>query len=225
MIFKSNNNFPVNSTLDGGDSAMRAGIMLLTGMPYAFDPSKYEISPGWLTRCPDQGPDWTNRLNFTRDQLLPLMAGLNKIGRHDIARRVALMHILRLGFCQDFQKDIPGTWKCPWPHTYADGTYSAFNFADPTTPADWWLMIVAGRLYPLMLLFPICLIFMWLSILMSVNNKEQNQLIASLSAYPKFMRRFYLILVPNWSTYNRAYWETRNEGEYAQAIAKMLNNR
>lgn len=221
MIFQDKDGFPVEEHLDGGDSSMRAGMGLLTGLFSAnsFKVNAYSPWWGWATRHPTQEP-WNNPLNFTRDQLIPLVAGLNSIGRHDLIRKLALWHILRLGFCQDFQSNAPGTWKYPWPTAAGPA-----NFADPTLPNDWWTMIKGGKLYPLYILFPICLMFALLATYLASEHQEQNQMIAELSFYPKWLTKLYVKWNPEWDTNNFAYWQSRNEGEYSTAIETFVKNR
>jgi len=230
MIYQDKDQFPVESHMDGGDSSMRAGMGLLTGLfnSTSFDCTKYEASWGWLTRHPTQVP-WNNKWNFTRDQLIPLVAGLNAIGRNAIIRRVALWHFLRLGFCQDFQRDQVGTWKHPWPSTYINNGQTvskSFDFADPLLPNDWWPLIFGGELYPLYILWPICLLFTLFAIYGSKTHEEQNQMIAELSFHPKWVMRLYLKF-GGWAngTNNNAYWNSRGENEYAISINNYVDQR
>lgn len=65
MIYKDSNGFPVDQTMDGGDSAVRAGILALCNHPqkYGIDYNRYEVNfSGHFTRHPIQEP-WNNPKN------------------------------------------------------------------------------------------------------------------------------------------------------------------
>jgi len=230
-IFQDNKGYPVESHNDGGDSSMRAGMGTLSGLnwPKPFNLADFEIQWGWMTRHPTQ-PVWSSPLNSSRDQLVPYLAGLNQIGRNDVIRRLAAWHLMRLGLCQNFQRDKPGTWKLPYPSTYVNDrgetVTKAFDFADPTLPNHWWCFIKGGHLYPLYVLYPICLLFALLSIYSSIGTgKEQNQVIAEMSFHPTWMMRLYVKWNPSWNENNALYWVSRGEKEYSDAIADYVNKR
>ena len=228
MIYLDRRGFPQEKHGDQGDSAVREGLLALTADTYT-DVASYESSWGMLCRSPNQYP-WNNSLNFTRDQLLPLVAGLNARGKHDVIRRVFVMHLLRLGFCQDFQRDKPGTWKKPWPSTYINdhgqAVSKSFDFADPLLPNHWWVLIKGGKLWPLYMLYPFCFFFVLISILGSgLPNTEQNQIVSELSMHPNFVTKLYVLLNPKWNTSNYEYWQSRDEVEYAERIEAWIKTR
>lgn len=117
MLFKDVNSFPVEARLDGGDSAVRAGIIALVNSALEFDITKYEYSPGKLVRHPSQG-SWCNPNNFTRDQMMCLIAGLYKQGKHDIIKRVLYSRMRDLFFMQNTERDVVGSKKMKWPHSF-----------------------------------------------------------------------------------------------------------
>jgi hypothetical protein len=140
MIYQDEFGFPVDQTGDGGDSAVRAGILSLFGnAPSKHLPTltsgdsstgnsgsyleasneririeAYENN-GVCVRCPSptQSP-WNSPLNFSRDQLIPLASGLPAAA----ARRVFWSHAKRLFFCQNIERDKPGSRKHLWPHQF-----------------------------------------------------------------------------------------------------------
>lgn len=226
MIFQDVHGFPVEEHGDAGDSSVRAGIIMLTGMSTAksFRFDLYEASYGMLRRHPTQAP-WNNKWNFTRDQLIPFVAGLNAAGYHNIIRRIFVMHVLRLGFCQDFQEDAPGTWKYPWLHTYPNGKTKSFDFADPLMPNDWWCLIKGSHLYPLYLLYPVCLLFTFVAMVGAMYHPEQNQIIAELSFHPNWLLKIYTEENLHWRQDNSDYWDSRNEDEYSIALETFVNKR
>jgi hypothetical protein len=228
VIFKDDYGFPVCSTLDAGDSSMRAGMIMLTGMPKTFPCYAYEIAPGNLTRHPKQFP-WNNPRNFTRDQMLPLIAGLNAKGQWQIIERVMFATIKRFGFAQNFDRDKPGTAKYPWPHWFTNDRnvleFSAFDFADPLLPNVWGCLIIGARATYLYWLLPICYLFHIISILSSKSHDEQNQIIAEMSFYGRLSFRLYMKLNTNWKKQNHEYWYNRNEGEYADKIEEYVEGK
>jgi len=242
MIYQDANGFPVESHMDGGDSSTRAGIMAFTGLfqdpsVKGFNFSAYEVNhpgtligTGWFKRHPTQVP-WNNEWNWTRDQMLCFMAGLSHLKHRSVVRRCLLHHVIRLMFSQDFQEDVVGSWKYPWPHDYllygdTQPTHKSFDFAEPTLPHNWWVLIWGGRVYPLMILFPVCLLFLigFLFFTRKVNS-EQNQAIAMLSTYPKWVCKLYVKINPNWNTYNHYYWDVRGESEYGNWLEKWVKDR
>ena len=223
MVYQDKDNYPVNSTLDGGDSSVRMGLILLTHIDVKLpNISAYEKKWGWLTRHPTQFP-WNNELNYTPDQLKCFIAGLNAKGMHDVIRRIFVMQCLRSIFAQDFQQDVPGSWKRPYPHTYPNGVRMNFDFATPMLPNTFWCYILGGRLYPLYILYPICFLFTLISMYGARSHTEKNQMISELSFHPKWVSNLYKKIDPSWVECNRSYWDSRGEGEYADAIYNYFN--
>lgn len=212
-----------DSTYDLMDSAMRAGIKTV----FSNEPEyveNYEDN-GILVRGPNQYPA-SNSRNFTRDQLIPLVAAFHFTGNHAIARRVFYSHMRRAFFCQNFERDIEGSTKYPWPHkiTVGDpkdvGTWRAFDFADPLMPHHIFMLAIAGRVYWAYAIMPIAFIFLALSILFVSRDidEEQNQMLCLLKVYGEPWISFYKIMNPTWAEQTDRYWYKRGEFEYAEWI-------
>lgn len=134
MIFMDHHGLPVDQTGDGGDSAVRAGILAIVGDQRAqhINYETYETKLGWLTRHPYQVP-WSNRFNYTRDQMLPFIAGLNALGKHDIVRRVFWARAKDFFFTQSRERDRKGSTKYMWPHEF----YKDSNPSSETIKLEW----------------------------------------------------------------------------------------
>lgn len=228
MVFTDADGFPINSTKDGMDSSMRMGIMILTGMNYACVPRAYEISPGLLTRHPKHFPS-NNPYNFTRDQLLPLIAGFNYLGNNRIIGRVLFKTLKRGCFAQNFERDIPGTRKYPWPHYFTNDRgvqeFSWGDFADPIFPSAIGAMILGSKAWSFYWMLPVCYLFHILSILGSISHGEVNQIISECSFYGKWSFKLFAKVNPDWKKRNHEYWYNRNEGEYADSIEKYVEGK
>ena len=204
-MFLAENGLPVNIVRDGGDSSMRSGMLAVVGDPRAPDLRRFEVSPGLLCRNPEQPPKWTNPWNFTRDQLIPMVAGLKAQGHTEVIRRVFWKHARRLFFCQNFEEDGPGTKK-PFP-----------EYADPLAPNHIGAMIIAGRVYSFYWFLPLALLFFVIDLAIR-NHNEQNQTIALCSIYGKWSFKLYRKLRPNWNELNFDYWRGQQQIEYAYLI-------
>jgi hypothetical protein len=136
MIFKDDIGFPVNETLDGMDSSVRAGIMgTFFPMFKLLNPvsdllGKYEAElpdtlgglrvkwlphnkTGVLLRHPTHVPS-NNPKNFTRDQMMCLISALPP----EINRRVFWATLKRGFFAQNTERDVVGSKKMRRPHSF-----------------------------------------------------------------------------------------------------------
>ena len=125
MIYLDDSGYPLSQGLDGGDSAVRAGILVMTNPETPLSLIPYE-NKGLLTRHPEQFP-WNNPNNFTRDQLIPMLAGLYARSQtgyflseyyQALIKRVFKTHAKRLFFSQSIERDKPGSTKRLWPHDF-----------------------------------------------------------------------------------------------------------
>ncbi len=233
MIYRSNG-FPSDHSGDFGDSAMRAGMAELTNM-FSTDLSAYESTPGFFVRHPTQEP-WNNEKNFTRDQMLPLVAAMSKQGMYSTIRKFFYERAKRLFFMQNTERDEPGSTKYPWPHMIQPYSKSnpnqplekrSFDFADPLLPHHVWHIVKAGRIY---WAYPIALIGIPLYILelvfhgRSKTKDEENQHITMAYIQGKWAIKLFKLLNKSWENVSLRYWSSRNEVEYHEACKKMIDN-
>lgn len=150
-------NLVVEDNGSGGDSAHYTGLATIASHSQYFG-LKYLVGiDGLAVRHPTQHP-WNNPWNFTRDQLMPLIGGLYAQGRTDKIRALFWSHAKRLFFCQNFERDVPGSKKYPWPHTFinfkGEKETRSFDFADPLLPHDIYAFARAGKFWFAPLLYP-----------------------------------------------------------------------
>lgn len=230
MIFRDDNLLPVDETGDGGDSDFRCGILALSGSELDKELiGKYEKRPGVLVRHPSDYPA-DNENNYTRDQLIVYMTGLWKIGDTKISRRVFWAHAKRLFFCQNIERDIPGSTKYPWPHSFindrGEDEKRVFDFRDPLFPDDIMHLILCSRLK---MLYPFAIVaypFLVLSIIVhskiSHSLREDNQTICKCIVAGSFFCWLLKKIKTNLKDSLYHYWSVRNETEYADIMFKML---
>jgi len=224
MIYKGMEGFPTDQTGDGGDSSMRAGVLALCGSKYSeeIDYSRYEKLSGQLTRHPSDTP-WDNPKNFSRDQMLVLVAGLAKLGLTGVIRRVFYARMRQCFFAQNFERDAVGTTKYPWPHI-VEGEKRNFDFADPLLPNHVGTLILGGEVWWAYFLLPICYVvhLLFLTGHMLSKNTEENQQIAECYMYRTLgvYKRFY----KNWKPVSENYWGKRHEMEYHIMLRDFVNN-
>jgi len=233
--------YPVNQDLDGGDSAVRAGILATQGM-FSLRRLRSYYSEGICRRHASQVP-WKNPRNFTRDQLLPLLAGMQTYGEFDSAKEIYLKHRGRLFFCQNFERDFPGSTKYPWPHKVQDfdklnpeGTkiapkgspsWKLFDFADPLFPNHIWCMARVARLKSQWLWALLGVPFFILEVLLhSLScHKEQNQMIAQCAILGPWAKVLFRMLCPQWEILSLKYWSERNELGYHEICKRLISIR
>ncbi len=231
MDYRDEQGFLVDVTLDGGDSAHFAG---LSGMFGNLEPlEKYEISPGTLVRHPTDYP-YNNPRNFTVDQLDPFVAACSSQGRHDIVRRVFWKTLKRGFFMQNFERDVPGSTKYPWPHSFHKDSDSNkemehryFDFADPLGPADIWHLILCGRMWYLYWFGLIGYPTLFLSIAIHcLFNKsfDEGQVISKAVIGGKFFVHLYKILKSKWAGHLFIFWAwNRDMPQMYELIQKGLS--
>jgi hypothetical protein len=195
------------------DSARLAGMMVLVGHPLAPDLTRYvklsksrEIE---LVRNPLEAPA-NNPHNFSRDQLVPLVAGLymqafsRKRGPCRLILKEAKARFFR---AQNWQND--------------DGSRKLFggDFLSPSVMNH--LRLCAGQ--PSTWLGRMWLRFDILFNAIFTPMREPNQLIAMcIVAGPKYVK-MYKEETPEWRDAILAYWSTwRGEPELAEMLIKKL---
>ena len=230
MLYKDDKNYPVEQHLDGGDSAVRMGILALCGKDSDIDKvESYEIQPGMLTRHPTQYP-WNNSKNFSRDQLMCFLAGLDKLKQRELCKRIFWSRARSFFFAQNTERDIPGSTKYPWPHIFIrmeDGISEKrdFDFADPLMPNNIWAIVKAAQIY---WLYPIALIgipFYILSLITHTfgNHGEENQMICEAAVHGKWALFLFKFINRNWKDVSFKYWSDRNEIEYHDMLVEFLD--
>lgn len=121
--------YPVDRNYDGGDSAVRVGIMNMSVDNATWSPIALILdffTDKGMVRHPKQFP-WNNPKNFTRDQTLCLVAGAyrqsfshiigNRIYR-DLLKTALFDHIKRCFFTQSIERDKIGSTKMLYPHDF-----------------------------------------------------------------------------------------------------------
>lgn len=219
----------LDETGDGGDSANREGLYaLFSNERNPLD--VFEVLPGWITRHPKQVP-WDNPKNFSRDQLIPYVAGCYKQGQSDIVRRVFWAHAKRFFFCQNFERDIKGSTKYPWPHNFInDHGYAetkAFDFADILLPNDIGHLILCGRLWYFYWFLPLSYLFLALTVVTHCRFDESNdegQILSECVIAGSFFVFLYKKLKPDWMLALANYWVIRrNMRDMYETIVKALS--
>ncbi len=245
MIFTDSKGYLSDRTKDGGDSAVRAGIVAICGGN--FHHITDYVQNGICVRNPWQEP-WNNSKNFTKDQLKLLVAGLFAIGRTDLCREILDAHKKR-EWCQSSERDAVGSVKMMRPHAfYKDSKPDAttvpmrFNFktfkfevvgldkshtietkmfdhADMLMPNDWLFLEVAAGVKK-----PEGFGLWWhrqaLSQHANGDHNEENQMFAE--CFVLGTLRDYVNVNKKWQARNEAYWLDRNEIEYHKMMLDFV---
>lgn len=230
MIKRDKYNILVDSTGDGGDSANRSGLARLCGSLEELH--EFEVD-GLCMRHPFQKP-WDNFRNFSRDQLLPLIAGFHEddeLEGYLASKRIFWSHVRRLLFCQNFQRDIPGSWKYPWPNTFINDKGESekvlFDFADPLLPDHIWHLILCARIYWLygfgIIGIPWLCGALYLHCRFDKSNDEGQIISQCIIAGPWFVKK-YKQWKPDWKDSLNQYWNIRRQiPEMSDLISKKLD--
>ncbi len=150
MIHRGTSNIIVDQTGDAGDSAHFNGLWVLFEGPDAVDLGMFVNQQGECVRNPYQFP-WDNKNNFTPDQMKPLVAGLKTQEKYDVVRKIFWSRARCLFFCQDSERDFPGSTKYPWPHKFLNDKGQverrSFDFRTPLFPDSIFHIILCGRIW------------------------------------------------------------------------------
>jgi hypothetical protein len=181
---------------DGGDSSRATGIMAL--FDSKFDQqiiAKHYTQNEGFVRHPTQ-TKWNDPKDFSRDQLLCLVAGMKKSGLSSLVRRE---------FFRQYWKGI-----CP--------------NGDLLGPEFFWHVIRCGRVYWLYFLWPIGIVSQIIHIIYMTKvapRQEQNQTIA-IAAISDLLW-LWVFLHPNWKQSIRDYWSGwRNQNEIAEFLIEQI---
>lgn len=205
MIF-DDQGFPKdNGASDWLDSARLAGLMAIVNHPQTPDLSYYVIS-GEAVRHPTSPSN-----NVTRDQLMPLVAGLYKQGHKTYAELLYLACNRKFGWGRaQNTHDIFGEQKPFW------------RGRDILTPAHMLVMAKAcGKKGPKIGYLFVLLDIIWASYIK--KHDENNQLISMLFVLgPNWLKLYKLLAGKNYEIAIRNYWENwRNEPELAQMLINI----
>jgi len=216
MIYFDDYGYPVDQTGDGGDSAVRASILVLCKAKYDVKILNYNQAafgmPGHFVRHPMQIP-WNNPRNFSRDQTMMIIAAFHSLGQYEALRHFFRESWKRLFFCQNFDRDHVGTNKYPFPHV-VDGKWRLFDFADIMLPNHIGSVILAGKIKSAYWFLPVSYLFHLLFLILHAlgNHHEENQAIAE--CYLHNTLWLYKKIKPSWKETSVAYWGKRKELEY-----------
>lgn len=225
-----------NASKDGGDSANRAGLLAIAGdEQLLFVTRGQELlnlyhKGGICVRHPSQVP-WNNPKNFTRDQLLPLTAGLYAQRRYSEVRDIFWAHAKRFFFCQNSERDVVGSTKYPWPHSFINDKgvkeTRMFDFADPLWPNDIWHLIKAGRMWYLYWFAIIgipCFLFALGSHCEFYKGDDEGQMIAACYIQGPWALRMYRTHRKGWISKLESYWNGwRNQPEISSALYRLVD--
>lgn len=232
MIYRSEADLLCAQSGDQGDSAMRAGMAEIAGIshePLHFYEAPYKS--GLLRRSPVQQP-WDNVKNFSRDQMIPLVAAMFKRGMYSTIQRFFYKRMKRLFFMQNTERDVPGSTKYPWPHKVKslgdkEETTRLFDYADPLLPQHIWHIIKAGRIYwayPFAIIGIPCYLLDLAVHSLSKSKYEENQHIAMAYVNGNWAMKLFKKWNTGWKEVSKKYWQDRNEIEYHNACVNMMEN-
>lgn len=217
---------------DGGDSARAHGIVdcfdhyLLQWKNHGA--GKFVLDSGLAVRHPTQAP-WNNPLNFSRDQLMCLVAGLSV----NAALMLLNTHKKRFWFCQNIERDWPGTRKRPYPHKMTggdpvdEGKWRMFDYADPLLPHHVLHLYRCAKIKPPLFIKVFGTILFWLSIrfVSKKIDSEQNQLQCMVKTAGQYWIDLYKKCNPMWKLQTKYYWnDERNCPEIYNIIFNGLDN-
>ena len=194
--------------LDGGDSANRTGIYAFVGSKLDQDlVTRFVTLSGECIRHPEQIIN-RNPNNFSRDQLLPLVAGLKRSRQYHLCAKIFYTHKKRWFFCQNSHFHPSGIRKeCP-------------NRTDLLHPGNIWHLILCAKLYRYYWFAPIGYLFQIFDIIFSCfirPKSEQNQYFIQFAV--SGLLPVYLCCHPDFNLSMIRYWGGwRDQIEIAEAI-------
>lgn len=228
------------------DSAVRAGILKITNHDKAPYLKYYVLNNGEFIRGPKTSKA-TNPKNFTRDQMLCLVAGLSTNAEyHEDIRTNLYNRIKSFFFAQNTERDEPGSTKYQKTHYFykdsiPDTTtvfdqadikpdigivrHKSFDGPDILMPQHIWHMIKASKtywLYHFSLIGIPCYLLDLVVHSLSSSKFEENQHICMAYVQGKWAMKLYKVLNRNWKQVSMKYWLDRNEIEYHDALLEMM---
>lgn len=199
-----------NGATDKQDSARLAGILATFDWPQKANNIYLYLKEKTYVRHPEE-----RVYDFSRDQAIPLMAGLNALGYHDKIKAFFRERAKDFFFCQNIERDVPGSRKSLFS--------SKPDYADPLFFNHLGALILGGRIRALYLLVPFCLL---VHLLMIVLHKfsghfEENQIIAECSMYGTL--KVYKCIHSGWEQVSMKYWSDRAEVEYHYMLKEFVD--
>lgn len=205
--------------LDGGDSARVTGLLSMCGsVRDQFIITNFVKHPGNGVRHPFQDLNNNNNPNnFTRDQLICLMAGLSTSFINSIfAETVVKSYAKRLFLGQNTHDQENN--KKPW-----------YKGRDILHPGYIGFLIQAAQMRSFYFILPFTWLFILLELLFSVFItpwRESNQTIALLNVSGKWFLKLYTKLHPDWKKPIIDYWSGwRDQKEIAEIIINYVLTR
>lgn len=206
-----------NGATSFGDSARLAGLMAIVGHANAPDLSNYLVTVDGKTmavRHPKEFPsNYPN--NFTRDQLIPLVAGLSSQKKYEEAAKLYYAAILRGFRAQNTEHDVPGSVK-----TFPNG-------ADLLSPFHMLVLAKAANKNTFfwgILGYPNAAIDVIYNSIVT-PTREPNQLISALYVLGPSWIKFYKYITPQWKDAIRNYWSGwRDESDFAEYLILVLDS-
>lgn len=216
MIFDSKGLPQDNGATDKMDSCRLSGLMAVIYHPQAPMMEHYVVKVDGVrmgVRHPDEFFS-NNPLNFTRDQLIPLIAGLYaQNGITSVARHLFDAALSRGCRAQNSEYDAPGSTK-QFPNG-ADLLHPGHMLilAKASGYSIWWTKLFG---------YPMVVIDVLFNAIFT-PTREPNQLICALSVLgPKWLK-FYKFVTPRWRTAVTDYWSGwRDEEAFGKAVISWL---
>jgi len=207
MIFDSYG-FPRDTgASDFGDSSRLAGLLAMIDHPQQIDVSLY-VKEGVVTRHPYE-PCTNNPNNITRDQVLPLCAGLKAQGGHSVIRDI-LNNTIRNG------------WQLPNTDHWCVGEIKKFpDFPDILSPSAKLALELGARNKVSIFLLVFGYLWLFLDIIFSAFSKklEINQLLATIYLINPKMFKVFKLINKIYTLQLKNYWEGwRNEPQFCKNI-------
>lgn len=195
--------------MDGGDTSRATGILALVGsekdqklLPL------HVIWSGYFVRHPGQIP-WNSPQNFSRDQMICLIAGMWRTKQHGFVRKFFFERLKYWLRCQNTHENN-GLQK-------KEGADILWN------PSVIWHMILCGRIWWLYWFAPLGYLFQVCDILWNcyvTPQGEQNQIFCIVVV--SGLLPLYLKLHPDFDASMNKYWsEWRDQKEIADMIIKF----
>ena len=209
-----------NGATTWGDSARLAGLMALVDYPGTPPLEDYVVyhNGEWLgVRVPVEdptSPGANNPYNFTRDQTLPLMAGLHKQGKIDAAKK--LYEALKR---RNFRGQNVEVWD------WGSKKTGLFSGPDIYSPSARLAVTMAAGVKPSLLLKVFGLAFLALDVLWASMMKDDFEINQTMAAAYSIGKLHWIKRIKNYEAKIRNYWcGWRNEPELAEKLIELIKN-